>query len=126
MVESWLRSPRSIGYPKKGKYRRNTRIRTHFGADLTWQRLGLVVLPLSRNRSRLCGNETIEERVVPWTRSAGPTGWTGCDASGSTCVSLVSGPRTNADGEAFGDLYDEQQPGGCHLCHLCSHGCTRL
>ena len=36
-------------------------------------------------------------------------------------VSLVSGPRTNADREAFGDLYDEQRPGGCHLCHLCSH-----
>jgi hypothetical protein len=27
--------------------------------------------------------------------------------------------------EAFGDLYDEQQSGGCHLCHLCSHGRTR-
>ncbi len=28
--------------------------------------------------------------------------------------------------EAFGDLYDEQQAGGCHLCHFCSHGCTCL
>jgi hypothetical protein len=39
-------------------------------------------------------------------------------------VSPVSGPRTKRrPQEDLGDLYDEQQPGGCHLC---SHGCSCL